>query len=123
MRLPLGPVPDNYEHYFAALIGNGSLKVEEEVCGPGFVTEKLVTVSTPDLLPLFLDSEIKTLISVKEYFKDFTATRIKDFSHKERGYKETSERECISYEYADTRDDFLPPKRASSKTLKKQSTS
>jgi putative zinc finger/helix-turn-helix YgiT family protein len=100
--LPFGPVPDNYDHYFAALIGNGLLKVEEEVCGPGFVTEKLVTIGTSNVLSLFSDSEIKALLSVKEYFKDYTATKIKDFSHEEQGYKETSERQCISYEYADT---------------------
>jgi hypothetical protein len=98
--LPLGPVPDNYDHYFAALVGNGSLRVEEEVCGPDLVTERLVTVSTPDL-SLFSDSEIKTLAAIKEHFRDYTATRIKDFSHEEQGYKKTSEGQRISYEYAD----------------------
>lgn len=101
VHLPLGPVPDNYDHYFAALIGNGSLKVEESACGEDFVTEKLVTVNVPDLLSLFSDSEIKTLVAVKEHFKDYTATKIKDFSHNEQGYNKTSEGQCISYEYAD----------------------
>ena len=100
VHLPLGPVPDNYDHYFAALTGNESLKVEEEVCGQDFVAERLVTVSAPDL-SLFSDSEIKTLAAIKEHFKDYTATKIKDFSHEERGYKETSEGQHISYEYAD----------------------
>lgn len=100
MHLPLGPVPDNYDHYFAALIGNGSLKVEEEICGQDFVTEKLMTVTAPDL-SLFSDSEIKTLAAIKEHFKDHTATKIKDSSHEEQGYKETFEGQCISYEYAD----------------------
>jgi putative zinc finger/helix-turn-helix YgiT family protein len=100
VHLPLGPVPDNYDYYFAALIGNGSLKVEEEICEPGFVTERLVTVNAPDL-SLFSDSEIKTLAAIKEHFQDYTATKIKDFSHEEPGYKETSEGQRISYEYAD----------------------
>ncbi len=60
-----------------------------------------MTVGSSNVLSLFSDSEIKTLLSVKEFFKDYTATKIKDFSHKEQGYKETSERQCISYEYAD----------------------
>jgi putative zinc finger/helix-turn-helix YgiT family protein len=100
VHLPLGPVPDNYDHYFAALVGNESLRVEEEVCGQDFVTERLVTVNTPDL-SLFSDSELKTLATIKEHFKDYTATKIKGYSHEEQGYKETSEGQRISYEYAD----------------------
>ena len=101
VHLPLGPVPNNYDHYFAELIANGSLTVEEEPCTPDFIMEKLVTVRTPDLLAWFSDSEIKTLVEIKEHFKNYTATAIKDFSHNEKAYKETSERQRISYEYAD----------------------
>jgi putative zinc finger/helix-turn-helix YgiT family protein len=101
VHLPHGPVPDNYDHYFAVLVGSGAVRVEEELCAKDFVTEKLVTVTAPDL-SLFSDSEIKTLAAVKEHFKDYTATKIKDFSHKEQGYRKTSEGERISYEYADS---------------------
>lgn len=97
-----GPVPDNYELYFAHLIGNGSLKVEEVSCGTDHIAEKLITVNMPDLFSLFSESEVKTLISVKEFFQDYTATAIRDFSHKEKGYRETADGQCISYEYADT---------------------
>ena len=54
----------------------------------------------PDL-SVFSNSEIKTLIEVKEYFENFGAGKIKDFSHKENGYKETRNGQIISYAYAD----------------------
>ena len=54
----------------------------------------------PDL-SVFEDPELKTLIEVKEHFKDFSAGRIKSFSHSEKGYKETSDGQIISYAYAD----------------------
>jgi len=52
-------------------------------------------------LSVFSNSEIKTLIEVKEYFENFGAGKIKDFSHKENGYKETRDGQIISYAYAD----------------------
>ena len=54
----------------------------------------------PDL-SIFSNSEIKTMIEVKEYFKDFGSREIKEFSHKERGYKETYNGQIISYAYAE----------------------
>lgn len=101
VRLPYGPVPDNYERYYAELIGKNYLRIEEVDCGTDYLTEKLVTVSKPDLLSVFSDSEIKTLADIKHFFRDYTATQIKDFSHKEKGYRETNENQIISYEYAD----------------------
>lgn len=100
VHLPLGPVPDNYEHFFAALIGEGSLEIEECPCPPDFVAEKLVTVEASDL-SLFSDSEIRILAVIKEHFNAYSATKIKDVSHDEQGYKKTSVGQRISYEYAD----------------------
>ncbi|OPY05337.1 MAG: hypothetical protein A4E61_00340 [Syntrophorhabdus sp. PtaB.Bin184] len=96
-----GPVPDNYELYFAHLVENGSLKVEEVPCGSDHIAERLITVNMPDLFSLFSESDVKTLISVKEFFRDYTATAIRDFSHREKGYQETTDGQPISYEYAD----------------------
>ena len=49
VHLPLGPVPDKYEHYFAALIENGWLEPEECFYSNGTLAEKLVTLKAPDL--------------------------------------------------------------------------
>lgn len=49
------------------------------------VGEKFISVKQP-VLTIFSDSELKILSSVKEYFKDFTATRITEFSHEDRTF-------------------------------------
>jgi len=54
----------------------------------------------PDL-SLFSDSEFRILASVKEYFKTFSAQKITEFSHKEKGYTEVPQGRLISYAYAD----------------------
>ena len=52
------------------------------------------------ILDDFSDSEIKVLSTVKEHFKKVTATEISNYSHEEKGYEDTSDREPISYEYS-----------------------
>ncbi len=98
VHLQYGPVPQNYHFYLAELVNEQKLDIEEEEIGQ-YLGEKYVSRREPDM-GVFLDSEIKVLAEVKEYFKDFTSSRIKNFSHKERGYNETQLREVISYQYA-----------------------
>ena len=97
-HIPFGPAPDKYALYFATLIENGAIKVEEDVIGD-FIGEKFISIKEPDL-SLFSDGELKILATVKEHFKDFTAKKITDFSHDEKTYKETAPGDIISYEYA-----------------------
>lgn len=111
-RITYGPVPDQYEHYYATLCSKGWLKAEEkegyyvetdktngETQTREVIWEKLISSQKPDL-GLFSTSELKILASVKEYFADFTAKKIADFSHEEQGYKETENGRLISYNYA-----------------------
>jgi len=100
-HLPYGPVPDNYKAFYA-FISQGlesPLEEEEQWCHdcPG---EILISRIKPDL-SLFSVSELKVLAMVKEFFEDFTATRIKDFSHNEAGYRATNDGDLISYQYAE----------------------
>jgi len=97
-HIPFGPAPDKYALYFATLIENGAIKVEENVIGD-FIGEEFISVKEPDF-SLFSDSELKILATVKEHFKDFTAKKITDFSHDEEAYKKTAPGDIISYEYA-----------------------
>jgi hypothetical protein len=41
------------------------------------------------------------LAAVKEHFKKFSAKKITDLSHEEKGYKETPTGKLISYTYAE----------------------
>jgi putative zinc finger/helix-turn-helix YgiT family protein len=97
-HIPFGPAPDKYALYFATLIENNAIKAEEILIGE-FIGEEFVSLKEPDF-SLFSDSELKILATVKEFFKDFTAKRITDFSHDEKAYKETAPGDIVSYEYA-----------------------
>lgn len=99
VHLPHGPVPDNYEFYFAELIDKGGLEIEEIVVGQ-YLGEKYVALTKPDL-SIFSETELKVLLEVKEHFKSFSATEIRDFSHEERAYAETVKGEKISYKFAE----------------------
>lgn len=99
VHLPHGPVPDNYEYFFATLIHSGEMDVDEvpvyQYFGENFMATREADLS------LFEPSELKILAEVKEYFKEFSATRIREFSHAERGYRETSNRQAISFLFAE----------------------
>ena len=96
-----GPVPDNYEYYFATLIHDEkSISIEELDYGE-YVGEKFVAEISPDL-KVFSESELAVIEYVKRYFSSFNASKMRDFSHKEKGYNETSNGELISYEHAES---------------------
>ncbi len=98
-RIPFGPAPDKYDYYFATLIENDLIKVEEIPYSEDVIGEKFVSLKEPDL-SIFSNSELKVLATVKEHFNDFTAKKITDFSHDEKGYEETETGRLISYKYA-----------------------
>lgn len=98
-HISFGPAPDNYDYYLATLKRYGALRVEEIEYGDEITGEKFISGGKPDL-SLFSETELKTLADVKIHFKGFTAKKISDFSHNEKGYRETSNGELISYKYA-----------------------
>jgi putative zinc finger/helix-turn-helix YgiT family protein len=94
-----GPVPDKYEFYLAQLIDQKEIRSEEVVIGE-HAGEELHSNRKPDL-SLFTDSELKTMLEIKEHFQRYSAKAIREFSHEENGYKNTKNGEVISYEFAD----------------------
>jgi len=99
VHFPHGPIPDNYEHYFAKLIHEGDLSVEEEFIYQ-YPAENFIAKREPDL-SIFSNTELKVITEVKAYFEDFNASKIRNFSHDEKGYSETQDKELISYNYAE----------------------
>lgn len=98
VHLTYGPVPDNFNFYFAELAQEGRLAVEEVVSGQ-YVGENLVSRSAPDLSE-FSAEERATLQAVKAHFRRFNSSEIAAYSHAERAYAETGDNEPISYRYA-----------------------
>lgn len=114
VHLPHGPVPDNYEHYYATLIHEeGAVRVEERFFSQQITGEYFLSQVGPDLT-VFDENELSTLLKVKKHFENMTATQIREVSHNEEAYKSTNMGENISYEYAEyiTSIDNEPPKNA-----------
>jgi len=98
VHLQHGPVPNNYEFFFATMTHSRQIEVDE-IQIYQYYGENFVSTIEPDL-SIFEPSELKVLAEVKEFFKDYTATQIRDFSHQERGYQETPDHDLISYSFA-----------------------
>lgn len=101
VKLPFGPVPENYDHYFASLHHEEkAIRVEEETNYNS--TGEIFTSEVGYNLTVFSETEFETLEFVKNYFKDFNAKEISEFSHKEHGYLETNIHEFIPYTYSES---------------------
>jgi len=98
-RIPFGPAPDKWQHLFTLLIDERELECEEVFYNDDLSGERLKSARKPDL-SLFSHSEFLVMASVKDHFKGWGARRISEFSHNERGYKETQNGHLISYAYA-----------------------
>ena len=99
-RIPFGPAPDKWRYYLTLLIDEGALDSEEVFYGEDITGEKFLSRQKPDL-SIFSETELMAIAYVKDLFKGWTAKRISDFSHKEKGYIETSNGKFISYRYAE----------------------
>ena len=99
-RVPYGPAPDKWDHYYAFLKDEELLSVDEVFYKEDVGGEKL-TAETPPDLNRFSEDELGTLMFVKRYFRGWKAKQISDFSHNEKGYLETPTGRLISYSHAD----------------------
>lgn len=99
-HLPYGPVPDNYTMYYGALNSNKAIAFIEKYIGETDVGTIIKATKEPDLNK-FSPGELRVMASVKEDFEKFSAKDMKEFSHKEVGYKKTQDGEIISYCYAE----------------------
>ncbi len=98
-KFQYGPVPENYDYFFAFLINDEQAIYVEEVQYSNCTGEIYHSCKEPDLT-LFSKSELETMQKIKNHFSQFNATQISDFSHNERAYIETPDRVFISYDYA-----------------------
>jgi putative zinc finger/helix-turn-helix YgiT family protein len=98
-RLPYGPVPDQFERWLAALVLDDEGIRKEEDWNQDYPGEIYISNTSPDL-SIFAPSELRVLATVKEVFQDFSAKKISDISHSEKGYQDTETSHLISYGYA-----------------------
>jgi putative zinc finger/helix-turn-helix YgiT family protein len=93
-----GPVPDKWELYFAGVQHEQTVRAVEHIIGD-YVGELFFSDGAD--FSLFSEPEIRTLIRIKDFFAGWSAKRIRDYSHEERGWQETKSGELISYEFAE----------------------
>lgn len=102
-HLPYGPVPHHHWLMLDALTESKTLDLKPF---QNFEGEYFEVLEDPDL-SLFDEEELETLIEVSLYFLDFNAKKISDYSHEEEAYKQTKDREFISYDWADKLREFV----------------
>lgn len=95
-----GPVPNDYSMIYSAIVKDGYLREGRRLKGEYILTEYR-SACEPDM-SIFSKSEIETMNMVKNHFAGFTAKQIADFSHKEKGYKDTTRGHIIPYTYAES---------------------
>lgn len=100
-HLPHGPVPDNFELFFGTMIDEEkTIRVEEETYeGADYIGEIFFSLKDPNL-SAFTESELRVLFAINDHFKGMGSKAIRDFSHNEKGYKETQNSNLIPYGYA-----------------------
>jgi len=101
VRLPYGPVPDNYERIIGIM--QPELLDKDEIpfnTKEGLVLGKQFTALVEPDESIFSEQEIKVMNFVADTFHEYTSTGIKDKSHEETAYKKCEDGEIISYEYA-----------------------
>lgn len=99
IHLPLGPVPDKYELITGIAIDEGLLSQEEISFSGGRSGTKYKAVSSSNL-SFFNDEETHVMDFILHYFKNYNCDKIKEQSHQEKAYIETTHRQEISYKYA-----------------------
>jgi putative zinc finger/helix-turn-helix YgiT family protein len=88
-----GPVPSEYDVIYNWLMKEDIIKVREEFNNLG-VSESLYANTEFDK-NLFNEKELATLEFVKKKFKNFSATMMKEYSHKEKAWKENEKSKSI----------------------------
>ena len=99
LHFAYGPVPENYALLFRVMEQQGLLHIEVEKLENGYERHQVVA-ERPPLAGSLSQGERDILDFVYERFARFGSAEISDYSHREEGYRNTSQGECISYAYA-----------------------
>jgi len=102
IRLPLGPVPNNYDLITDIMQREGLLDKNEPLfqTKDGIVPgDEFVALVQPDK-SLFSEQEIRVMDFVADTFRNDTSTSIMNKSHQETAYKKCKDGDIIPYEYA-----------------------
>ena len=97
VHLPYGSVMQNYDILFGMMEADKIMHIEVEFDNGYEKHQVIPDCNMPD--GVLTDSEIEVLERIYKKFADFGSVEISNFSHKEKGYRETKKGEVISYAY------------------------
>ena len=98
-RINYGPVPERYATLYEGLNVLNIIQIDEQsISGYNY---KSVSPGSSSREGALSDAEIQIANAVRNYFKDFNASQIADYSHQERAWLEVPNAERIAYRYAD----------------------
>ena len=100
VHLPYGPVPDQYSILYGMLEKRGIVTAEIEQFENGY-EKHLLKAGNVKIESTLTQQELLVLEEVNKKFASFGSKQIADYSHNERGYKETKQGDIISYAYAE----------------------
>lgn len=97
VHYPYGPVPYKYDYLFGRLEDDG---IYIDIKYDGQIEKHIVSSDHKYDKNSLSKEEIKILDKVDKKFKDYSSLDISNYSHNEKGYKDTKQDEFISYSYA-----------------------
>ncbi len=100
VHLPYGPVPDQYSILYGMLEKRGIVTAEIEQLENGY-EKHLLKAGNVKIESTLTPQELSVLEEVNKKFASFGSKQIANYSHNERGYKETKQGDIISYAYAE----------------------
>ena len=100
VHLPYGPVPDQYSILYGMLEKRGIVTAEIDQFENGY-EKHLLKAGNVKIESTLTQQELLVLEEVNKKFASFGSKQIADYSHNERGYKETKQGDIISYAYAE----------------------
>ncbi len=98
VHLPYGPVPKNYDILLGMMEAEGIVHIEVNF-EQGYEKHQVMPGSGTKEEVLTRE-ETEVLERVYRKFANFGSAEISDYSHRERGYRDTKKGEVISYAYA-----------------------
>lgn len=95
--IPFGPVPSEYDAIYNWIYKNDYIVINENI--ENWKVTETFEINKEYDESIFNEDELNTLKTIYERFKDYNATELKDYSHKEKAWIENEkERKIINYQ-------------------------
>ncbi|MEP2182499.1 type II toxin-antitoxin system antitoxin SocA domain-containing protein, partial [Roseibium sp.] len=98
-RINYGPVPEKFDTLYESLHSLEAIIVDDTTYH-GYPA-KIIKVGRAPYAGALSAKEVEIAESVREYFKDYNASAIAEYSHKEIAWLEVPNGSRISYDYSD----------------------